>query len=112
MCRCVVEFGASQHTWRTPCILLGSFHCVAGGRWSENANGGQPKLGFGKGSFGKGVFSENPLSEILQNLMILEILENPRLWKKGESDHCLEILENLEILDRDSRDSSSERPLS
>ena len=29
----------------------------------------------------------------------LEILENPRLENRGESDHFLEILENLEILE-------------
>ena len=38
--------------------------------------------------------------EILENLGILEILENPQtVENKGESDHSLEILENLEILE-------------
>ena len=39
--------------------------------------------------------------EILDNLEILEILENPQtVENKGESDHfLLEILENLEILE-------------
>ena len=38
--------------------------------------------------------------EILENLEIREILENPQTVEdKGESDHFLEILENLEILE-------------
>ena len=51
-----------------------------------------------KGSFGKGVFSEKSVCflEILENLEILEKIQT--VENKGESDHFLEILENLEIL--------------
>ena len=54
-----------------------------------------------KGSLGKGVFPEKILlPEILENLVILEILENPQtLENEGESNEFLEILKNLEILE-------------
>ena len=58
-------------------------------------------LGFGKGVFGqRGLFRKVHFLEILENLEIREILENPQTAeKKGESDHFLETLENLEILE-------------
>ena len=53
-------------------------------------------LGFGKGGLLKrGLFRK---VHFLENLEIKEILENPStVENKGESDHFLEILENLEI---------------
>ena len=48
--------------------------------------------------------------ENLENLEILETLENPRtVESKGESDHFLEILENLDRDFRDSRGSCCEK---
>ena len=50
------------------------------------------------GVFLKRVFSENPFLDILETLEVLEFLENLQtVEKKGDSDHFLEILENLEI---------------
>ena len=55
------------------------------GHLGNSEVGGCKDLFQKKGSFGKGVFSE-------------EILENPQtVENKGESDHFLEILVNLEI---------------
>ena len=58
-----------------------------------------PKIGFGK----RGLFRKVHFPEILGNLEILEILQNPHaVENKGESDHfleILEILENLELLE-------------
>ena len=59
-------------------------------KWSKNGTARVRK----KGSFGKGVFSESPLSR--------DSREPPDCGKQS-SDHFLEILE------RDSRDSSSEK---
>ena len=55
-------------------------------------------FGFGKGVFWKrGLFGK---VHFLENSEIREILENPKtVENKGEADHCLEILENLEILE-------------
>ena len=66
-----------------------------------------------KGSFGKEVFSEKSVFlEILENLAILEILENPQsVEHKGDSDHFLETLETLEILEILDI-SQAKRPLS
>ena len=55
------------------------------------------KLSWGFGQRGlvvwKGVFQKSPF---LENLEVLEILDNPQIVaNKGESDHFLEILENL-----------------
>ena len=54
-----------------------------------------------KGVFWKwGLFRRVHFLEILANLEIPEILENPQtVENKGESNHFLEILENLEILE-------------
>ena len=50
-----------------------------------------------KGVFRKrGRFRKVHFLEILENVEILEILENPQTVK-GESDQFLEILENLEL---------------
>ena len=59
------------------------------------------KSGSEKGVFWKrGLFKEVRFLEILENLEILQILENPQTGEnKGEPDHSLEILENLEILE-------------
>ena len=71
-----------------------SLHTVKGVQISENYSRVRKK-----GSFGKAEKSKFFL-EILENLGILEILENPQtVENKGESDHFLEILENLEILE-------------
>ena len=57
----------------------------------------------------RGLFRKVNFLEIPENLEILEFLENPHTVEKtGEADHCLEILETLEIL-RDSRNFSSEK---
>ena len=46
---------------------------------------------------------------LLENLHFVEILESPQsVENKGESDHCLEILENLEKVEI-LRDSTSKR---
>ena len=67
-----------------------------------------PQSGLEEGVFWKrGLFRKVHFLEILETLEILEILENPQtVENKGEPDHFLEI---LEILDSDSRDSSSEK---
>ena len=67
-------------------------------------------IGFGKRALlEKGSFQKSPFSRDLENLEILEILENPQtVENKEESDHFLEIPENLETF-RDSRDSSNEK---
>ena len=56
-------------------------------------------FGFREGVFWKrGLFREAHFPEILENLEILEIVENPQtLANKGESDHFLEIPEILDI---------------
>ena len=47
----------------------------------------------------KGSFQKSPFSRDLENFEILEILENSQtVANKGEPDHFLEILENLETL--------------
>ena len=47
----------------------------------------------------KGVFWKR-VPEILENLEILELLENPTLWKtKGESDHVSRDSDSFEILE-------------
>ena len=58
-----------------------------------------PHSGSEKGVFWKrGLFSNVHFLEIVENLEILEILESRQTMEnKGESEHCLEILENLEI---------------
>ena len=60
----------------------------------------------------RGLFRKVNFLEILENSEILEsrdFVENPQtVENKGETDHFLEILENVEIF-RDSRDSSSEK---
>ena len=46
----------------------------------------------------RGLFRKVHFPEILENLEILEILETPQtVENKGESDHFLETLENLEM---------------
>ena len=57
------------------------------------------KFRFGKrGLLEKGSFQKSPnFLEILENLEILEKLQT--VENKGDSDHFLEILENLEILE-------------
>ena len=66
--------------------------------------------GSGKGVFWKrGLFRRVHYLEILENLEILQIPENPQtVENEGESDHCLEILETLEMLEI-VRGSSSEK---
>ena len=62
-----------------------------------------------EGSFGKGVFSESPFSRDSREFGdSRDSREPPDCGNKGDSDHFLEILENLEI-SRDSRDFSSEK---
>ena len=47
-----------------------------------------------------GSFQKSPFLEILENVEIQEILENRQtVENKGESNHFLEILEDLEILE-------------
>ena len=51
-----------------------------------------------RGLLERGSFQKCPFLEILENVEILEILENPQTVKNtGGADHFLEILENLEI---------------
>ena len=59
------------------------------------------KSGSEKGVFWKrGLFRKIHFLEILENLEILEISENPQtVENREESDHFLETLENLEILE-------------
>ena len=61
----------------------------------------QHKLGSEKGVFwSRGNFRKSPFLEILENLEMLEILQNPLTAEnKGESDQCQEIQENAEILE-------------
>ena len=55
-------------------------------------------LGFGKSLLERGLLRKIHFLEILEDVEILEILENPQtLGNKGEPHHFLEILENLEI---------------
>ena len=62
---------------------------------------GDQILGSEQGVFWRrGLFRKVRFLEILGNLEIPEILENPRtVENRGESDHVLEILENLLILE-------------
>ena len=49
---------------------------------------------------GKRVFSESPLSRDSREFRDLEILENPQaVANKGECNHLLEVVGNLEILE-------------
>ena len=65
------------------------FFPIVGGIW------------FGKrGLWKRGLFRKVHFPEILENLEILEILENPQtVENRRESDHFLEILENFEVLE-------------
>ena len=61
---------------------------------------GLPHFGFSgsekRGLLEKRSFQKNPFPEILENLEIQEILENPQIVEnKGEADHFLEILDVL-----------------
>ena len=60
----------------------------------------ESQIGFGKGVFWKRGLSRKVLVlEILKRFEIPQILEKPQtLENKGESDRCLEILENSKIL--------------
>ena len=59
------------------------------------------KIGFGKrGLLEKGSFQKSPLSRDSREFRDSRVLENPQtVEKKGDSDHFVEILENLEILE-------------
>ena len=62
------------------------------------------KVGYGKGVWERGSFQKSPVSrdsrEFRDSRHLSEILENSQtLENKGESDHFLEILENLDILE-------------
>ena len=72
------------------------------GKSGPNFRGSLGKLsGSEKGVFWKrGLLREVHFLDILENLEILEVFENPQtLANKGESDYFREILENLEILE-------------
>ena len=62
---------------------------------------GNPFFRFGKrGLLEKGSFQKSPFSRDSRDFRYLEILENPQtVENKGESEHFLEILENLEIFE-------------
>ena len=96
----VLLAGAWKYCTEHPFISRDTFHCCD--------NIGIGKIGV---CWKRGLFKNIHVLEILWNLLeILEILKAPSVEnKKRDSDHFLEILENLEILEIPGRDSCSEK---